>query len=647
MNALEKSMDELILVLEENPEIQAVISASLKDSPVFINQELDPDYFFQQVQNLNPDLIFLSNSDSESNYRTSRKIREDPAIKNIPVILLVNAKDEINEDALRELKINGMLRKPFEASMLKEQISQYISLDENFGAEPDKENDNFAFDMSSIDSDLKDIKQQNQDQSHPASKGADAIHDSVQKSQDSSSAVSAGSKMDSLVLEDILIEPESKGKISPKEDMLPDESEKTPEDPELGIDDEYNFDLKSEEKIEDDSYKEKPETHSTETDLVPGGLEKLKLSGLEDKYAESRLFNKNEETEQKLRSGLTDIDLEKNDFEDPSVIWSHPPDLEQTPREGLTDISLKQTDFHPSFPKHLASLDGTSETIRQEDEAEVEQISEMDDSLLQTGREESSHVKGNALDDILLTDSEEKEAEEDDNFVDAEQFVMDSSLDEFDEGFIDNRDDDEINSMVRESIDDQEILSSETSLEELEDLSLQMESLESEEDELEAEEKEFETDLDKARILNEGITADYQEDELTEFMVDELGDLLELDEDEESDEMEQDYLPASEITYALEEDVFVSWDEAEEAFMGFDKDSVMTEDADWTDTETGTEKSLGIDYFSDKEGRYSFNEDELKDIVTSSVQNALEKSIASSLVELAVSEIKNNVSGRV
>ena len=640
-------MNELILVLEENPEIQAVISASLKESPVFINQELDPDYFFQQVQNLKPDLIFLSNSDSERNYRTCRKIREDPAIKNIPVILLVNAKDEINEDALRELKINGMLRKPFEASMLKEQISQYISLDENFGAEPDKENDNFAFDMSSIDSDLKDIKQQNQDQSHPDSQGADVIRDSVRKSQDSSSAVSAGSKMDSLVLEDILIDPESKGKISPKEDMLPDESEKTPEDPELGIDDEYNFDLKSEEKIEDDSYKEKPETHSTETDLVPGGLEKLKLSGLEDKYAESRLYNKNEETEQKLRSGLTDIDLEKNDFEDPSVIWSHPPDLEQTPREGLTDISLKQTDFHPSFPKHLASLDGTSETIRQEDEAEVEQISEMDDSLLQTGREESSHVKGNALDDILLTDSEEKEAEEDDNIVDAEQFVMDSSLDEFDEGFVDNRDDDEISSMVRESIDDQEIISSETSLEELEDLSLQMESLESEEDELEAEEKEFETDLDKARILNEGITADYQEDELTEFMVDELGDLLELDEDEESDEMEQDYLPASEITYALEEDVFVSWDEAEEAFMGFDKDSVMTEDADWTDTETGTEKSLGKDYFSDKEGRYSFNEDELKDIVTSSVQNALEKSIASSLVELAVSEIKHNVSGRV
>ena len=221
-------------------------------------------------------------------------------------------------------------------------------------------------------------------------------------------------------------------------------------------------------------------------------------------------------------------------------------------------------------------------------------------------------------------------------------------MDEFDESSIDIRDaDDEINSMVKESIEDQEFTSIETGLEELEDLSLQMKTLEAEEDELEAEEKEFDKDLEKARVLNAGITADFQEDELTEFMVDELGDLLELDEDEVRDETEQDYSPASEITYALEEDVFDSWDEAEEAFMGFDKDTAISEDAAWNYAETGTEKSSGRDYFSYEEGRYSFNEDELKDIVTSSVQNALEKSIASSLVELAVSEIKNNVSGRV
>jgi len=314
----------------------------------------------------------------------------------------------------------------------------------------------------------------------------------------------------------------------------------------------------------------------------------------------------------------------------------------------LTDISLKQTDFHPSFPKHIASLEGTSETIRHEDEAGVEQLSEMDNSLLPTRSEESNHENGNVLDDMLLTDSEETEGEEFDNIEEAEQFVVDTYLDEIDEGFFDVRDaDDEINSMVKESIEDQEFTSSETALEELEDLSMQMESLEAEEDELEAEEKEFEKDLEKARILKEGITADFQEDELTEFMVDELGDLLELEEDEDVDEMERAYSPDSEITHALEEDVFDSWDEAEEAFMGFNKDTVMSEKAAWADAEIGPNKTTEKNYYSYKEGKFNFNEDELKDIVTSSVQNALEKSIASSLVELAVSEIKNNVSGRV
>ncbi|GIT03919.1 MAG: hypothetical protein CM1200mP28_11780 [Deltaproteobacteria bacterium] len=76
--------------------------------------------------------------------------------------------------------------------------------------------------------------------------------------------------------------------------------------------------------------------------------------------------------------------------------------------------------------------------------------------------------------------------------------------------------------MVKESIEDQEITGSETALEELEDLSLQMESLEAEEDELEAEEKKFDKS-GKSKSAKRRYNCNYQEDELTEFMVDELG----------------------------------------------------------------------------------------------------------------------------
>ncbi len=631
-------MNELILVLEENPEIQAVISASLKDSPIFINQELNPDYFLQQVQNLNPDLIFISNSESERNYNTCRKINEDPTIKNIPIVLLVNAKDEIDEDLLSEIQIKGILRKPFEASMLKEQISQYISIDENFGAEPIKGKENFTVDMSSIGSDLDEIKQKNQSPSQMNDDEINTIPDSAQKAQDSSHLESVGSNMDSLILEDILIDKQNRKVIKPKEDILNFEHDETTDVNESVMEDALTFSLKS---------GEKSKKGITDTDLTKGGLEKLKMSGLEDKYAESRLFNENKESVQKHRIGLSDIDLENNDFEDPSVIWEHPPDLDQTPRAGLTEINLKKNDFHPSFPKHLSSSEESSVALKQEDKSVTEQISEMDTSLLQTESEESNYVNENFSDDLLLNDFEEKDVN-DYGIEESKQIVVASAKDELDKSFVSIPDyDDEINSMVKESIDDQEFVSSETALEELEDLSLQMESLEAEEDELEAEEKEFETDLEKSKILHEDLTSDYQEDELTEFMVDELGDLLEIDEDYYSDEMKKEDSPSSVISHSLEEEVFDSWDEAEEAFTEFNKDLDSSEDEDWADTKPKTEKSLDKDYFSFKDGKYTFNEDELKDIVTSSVQNALEKSIASSLVEMAVSEIKNNVPRRI
>ena len=97
---------------------------------------------------------------------------------------------------------------------------------------------------------------------------------------------------------------------------------------------------------------------------------------------------------------------------------------------------------------------------------------------------------------------------------------------------------------------------------------------------------------------------------------------------------------------ALEEEVFDSWGEAEDAFMEFDREKEITEKyTDQPETAAVTFDSLEDDEdMFEKANSYSFTENELKEIVTSSVQNALEKSIAASLVELAVSELKTQVS---
>ena len=357
--------------------------------------------------------------------------------------------------------------------------------------------------------------------------------------------------------------------------------------------------------------------------------------------------------------------------------------MDQTPREGLTDISLEEEEFQPEFPENLSSFEEPAEPSIQDTDSErrikSESVQELDNYELEPDFEETGEELLSSLDNKLLTDSVEQDLEETVEIEDVEQFVEDTSADEFEEDFDESQGDADIMSMVHESIGEQEE-SAESAMIELEDLSEQMEALDSAETEFEIEEEQFEKDLEKEKLeveeLSEdelAVSEDDSEDELVEFMLDEVGDLLETDE-EESVDVEADYgdplvegldeslvaeskdLQDVDVEFdkkvytemsslGLEEDVFDSWDDAEDAFMGFDREKEITEEAlDQTETD-----ARAFESFDDEEEKFekadsfSFTENELKEIVTNSVQNALEKSIAASLVELAVSELKTQV----
>jgi len=712
-------MTQLILVLEENPEIQLVIAVSLKESDITIRQESDPDLFVQQVSKLKPDLIFLSNSDSEQDYKTCREIRAESDLKNTPIILLANAKDEVDEHLLSELKINGLLRKPFEASMLQEQLSPFITLDENFGSEPDEDDEEFLIDMSTIDNQLKEIKQGKKISAASAEEEALQLDGFEQSVSGLGLNSSPGSHMDSIILDNHqLIQEQTDGAFQQQESMqdanemrveVLEESadaemnavvEEIPED-ELEMDDGFEFDLKlDEDELETNSVETESATVPVEPEPVTNGLEQLKHSGLEDQFAESRLTESSavdqdaeaeispvdqvEEPEQHLRAGLTAIDLAVNDFEDPGEIWSNPPDLEQTLREGLTDISLAQTDFQPEYPKNLSSFETPAETRSQDMEISedlTENLSELDDYELQQSTDENELEAESSFDNMLLSDSVDEEIEEDSEVEDVEQFVFETSADEFEEALDLNADDVEISSMVEDSLNDQED-NEESALGELEELNEQMEALESDETEFEAEEEAFEDALQKEEIetaaiaaegfVAEGITeAEVDSEEfLADIMVEELGDLLEdddvleaedgaedgiVEELEDSvidrlddmvvDDVEFETETYSETSPHVQEEVFDSWDEAEDAFMDFDRETVFNEKDSTLQEIDGVvfDNLLDDDENFESSETYRFTEKELKEIVTGSVQKALEKSIASSLVELAVSELKSQV----
>ncbi len=666
-------MSQLILVLEENPEIQSLIAASFKASAISVTQESNPDLFVQQAKYLEPDLILLSNSDFDLNYKNCRNIRKDPKLKNIPIILLANSKDEISEKIISELGINGFLRKPFEASMLQEQLSKFITLDKNFGIEPDNSEEDFRIDMSSIDNQLNDIKKGKQKVIPSGEEESQVTEDLEKKIHESRSSSPTGSEMDSMILDDISMDSLKTEIVALDENEMSSDNLEVINDEGMAMDNGFEFDLKlDEDDIDADSEDVVSDILSTSTDPASVGLAKLKESGLEEKYAENRLNIEDEIIEPDLKAS-TEINLEVNDFEEEVDILTRSPKLDRIPKEDLTDINLDEEDFQPEFPENLSSFEKLTEPSPQDTDSDSntksEFIQEMDNFELETISEESIYEPSNSIDNKLLSDSVEQEIDR----TDIEQYVEDTSADEFETDLDQSQEDVEIMSMVQESIGGQEE-SAESAMIELEDLSEQMKALDSEETELETKEEELEEYLEKDKKEVVGFSEDGQtdsEDEMVTIMSDEIGDLLEINEKELVDE-KIDYgdllvdeledsidVESTEIqdvdselekemyteeSPILEEDVFDSWEDAEEAFMGFDREQEITgKEQRHPETETSSFENFDEKEKFKKADSFSFTENELKEIVTNSVQNALEKSIAASLVELAVSELKTQV----
>ena len=63
-------------------------------------------------------LIFISNADQRQDYALCRQLQHS-SLSQVPKVLLVNARDDVNESLLEQFGLQGMIRKPFEAATLR------------------------------------------------------------------------------------------------------------------------------------------------------------------------------------------------------------------------------------------------------------------------------------------------------------------------------------------------------------------------------------------------------------------------------------------------------------------------------------------------------------------------------------------------
>ena len=127
-------MSKSILVLEENSVIHGLVASALDMDGLTVHHEFNLAKYVERARMLQPDLILISNADQDNNYAILRQLKTQAGLGGVPLVLLANSRDRVDAAQLEEFKVAGLVRKPFEASDLQQQVSKHLNLIDMIGS---------------------------------------------------------------------------------------------------------------------------------------------------------------------------------------------------------------------------------------------------------------------------------------------------------------------------------------------------------------------------------------------------------------------------------------------------------------------------------------------------------------------------------
>lgn len=123
-------MPKKLLLADSSITIQKVVELSLSDEGFKVTSARDGDTAFKFAKEIRPDIvladIFLPSIDG---YDLCKKMKEDPELKNTPVILLVGKSDSFDMSRANLCGAADFINKPFESSELIEKVKSYSAGD--------------------------------------------------------------------------------------------------------------------------------------------------------------------------------------------------------------------------------------------------------------------------------------------------------------------------------------------------------------------------------------------------------------------------------------------------------------------------------------------------------------------------------------
>ncbi len=103
-----------ILVADDNSNIQKMVGLALKDQGIEVVAVGNGEAAVRKISDIKPDLVLADVFMPVRNgYEVCRYVKEDGALKHIPVILLVGAFDPLDEQEALRVGADGVLKKPF------------------------------------------------------------------------------------------------------------------------------------------------------------------------------------------------------------------------------------------------------------------------------------------------------------------------------------------------------------------------------------------------------------------------------------------------------------------------------------------------------------------------------------------------------
>ncbi len=117
-----------VLLADESITIKKVFQLALQDYAVDVTSVAMGLDVMQVARQFKPDIIFCDILLQKRNgYDVCADLKNDPELKNLPVILMWSAFMELDEDKMQAARADGNLQKPFEVQDLRALVNQFVA----------------------------------------------------------------------------------------------------------------------------------------------------------------------------------------------------------------------------------------------------------------------------------------------------------------------------------------------------------------------------------------------------------------------------------------------------------------------------------------------------------------------------------------